>query len=93
MQNLWEVHVKGKKCSTSFEISVIRKNDVHGHESWSWLGSDTKLLICEGRDAGLIELVWDKMIVLAEETAAELNDKERKQMENYLQRLTNGELI
>ena len=78
MQDLWEVEVKGEKCTGSFEISVIRKSNDHGHRSWGWF-DDTKLLIAHNGGQckwPLIEKVWDKMIVLAEETAAELNAEE-----------------
>ena len=72
----WEVEVKGDKCGESFEISVIRKNNVHGHLSRGWFDKDKLLISHNGGPCHwpLIEPVWDRMIILAEEVAAELND-------------------
>lgn len=71
----WEVQVKGKKCSASFEISVIMSDNESGHVSWGWFGG-TKLLITHNGGPcpwPLTEKVWDKMILLAHEVANELN--------------------
>lgn len=80
MTDLWEVQVKGEECSSSFEISVIRKSNIHGHSSWGWF-CDTKLLISHNGghcDWPLTDKVWDKMVNLAEEVAKELNEEELK---------------
>lgn len=78
MKDLWEVQVKGEKCSKNFEICVIRKSNKHGHSSYGWF-DDSKLLISHNGGPcqwHLTEIVWDKMIDLAEEVAKELNEKE-----------------
>jgi hypothetical protein len=80
MKDLWEVEAKGECCSSSFEISVIRKSNEHGHRSFGWF-DDTKLLISHNGGPcrwPLTEKIWDKMIVLAEEVAAELNAEEER---------------
>ena len=77
-KDYWEVQVKGEKCKMPFEISVIRKSNTHGHSSWGWF-DDTKLLVAHSGgpcSVSLVEKVWDKMIILAEETALELNREE-----------------
>jgi len=70
----WDVVIFGEKGhDEDFEISVVREDDTHGHESWGWF-SDTKLLIShDGNCSGLTEKVWDKMVKLAHEVADELN--------------------
>lgn len=76
--DLWEVNVKGKKCAKDFEISVIRKSNDFGHRSYGWFDT-TKLLICHNGGPchhKLTEKVWDKMIALAHEVAAEMNHEE-----------------
>lgn len=77
----WEVQKKGKKCTGDFEISVVRKNYVRGHESWGAF-DDNKLLISHNGGLctwPLTEKIWDKMIALAHEVAAELNNEEKEQ--------------
>jgi len=78
MKDLWEICVKGKKGSKAFEISVVRKNNIHGHRSYGWF-NDAKLLISHNGGPctwPLTERVWDKMIVLAKEVVRELNEEE-----------------
>ena len=68
----WIVNVKGEANSSSFEISVVRKDNVHGIKSYGWF-DDTKLLISSSSHYTLTERAWDKMIKLANEVADELN--------------------
>jgi len=74
----WFVQVKGERCSEEFEITVCRKSNAHGQRSWGWI-DENKLLISHNggpcQDA-LIPAVWDRMIKLAEEVCAELNNAE-----------------
>ena len=42
--NKWTVQVFGKCGSDSWEISVVRLDNVHGKKSWGWF-DDSKLLI------------------------------------------------
>lgn len=76
--NQWEVHIKGKKCNEDFEITVIRKNNKHGHLSYGWFDDDKLLISHNGTsdDCPLTEKIWNKMIKLADEVAEELNLEE-----------------
>ena len=77
MKDLWEVQVRGECCSDTFEISVIRKNDPFGRDSYGWFSSNGKKMISHGGwNGALTEKIWDKMIILAGEVAAELNAEE-----------------
>lgn len=40
----WLVQVKGDPNGTSWEISVVREDNMHGQSSWGWFG-DRKLLV------------------------------------------------
>lgn len=76
--DLWEVLVLGEKCTENFEISVIRKSNEHGRDSWGRF-CKSKLLICDSGGpchTELTEKVWDKMIKLAAEVVNELNHEE-----------------
>lgn len=78
MNDLWEVNVKGKKCSKTFEISVIRQSNQLGHQGYGWFDT-TKLLISHNNGASydcLTEKVWNKMIALAHQVAHEMNVEE-----------------
>jgi hypothetical protein len=75
---LWEVQVKGRKCSSSWEISVIRKDNLHGHLSWGWF-DNTKLLVSHNGGPcswPIVEFVWDEQIRIAHELCAKLNSGE-----------------
>jgi len=78
MKDLWEIWVKGEKCSEVFEISVIRKSNIHGRESYGWFDSRKLLVSHNGGPCPwpLTERVWNKMIVLAKEVVRELNESE-----------------
>lgn len=76
----WIVEIKGQAGRQSFEISVVREDNVHGIQSYGWFDR-RKLLICHNGGPcqwPLIPLVWDKMVRLAQEVAAELNEMEAK---------------
>jgi hypothetical protein len=75
---LWEVQVKGQKCTPSWEISVIRKDNLHGHRSWGWF-DNTKLLVSHNGGPcswPIVEFVWDEQIRIAHELCAKLNSGE-----------------
>ena len=80
MNNPWEVHIKGSANKPSFEISVIRKNNDHGHRSYGWFDKDKLLITHNGGPCNwpLIDKVWNKIIILANEVADELNEEEDK---------------
>ncbi len=77
MQDLWEVQVKGDR-ETQFEISVVRKSYLLGHRSWGWFEEGRKLMISSNTVPGwsTTEKIWNKLITVAKETAAELNLEE-----------------
>jgi len=71
----WEVQVKGKRCSRSWEISVIRIDNKHGHDSWGWFDK-TKLLVSHNGGPcnwPICGFVWDQQIRIATELCAFLN--------------------
>lgn len=74
----WLVQVFGKKCSRSFEISVVREDHHIGRKSWGWFDKNKLLISHNGGPCHwpLKEIVWDKMIRLAEDVANELNEEE-----------------
>lgn len=76
----WIVDVKGAPHPTnaSFEISVLRSDYPFGQESWGWF-DDRKLWISSDGGpsmANMTDRVWNKLLVLAQEVANELNKEE-----------------
>jgi len=74
----WKVQVFGERCSSSWEISVIRIDNEHGQRSWGWFNS-TKLLVSHNGGPcswPIIDFVWDQQIRIAEELCAKLNSDE-----------------
>jgi len=72
---IWEVQVKGEKLSKSWEISVVRIDNEHGHASWGWFG-ETKLLVSHSGGPcrwPIVGFVWDEQIRIAHELCAKLN--------------------
>ena len=71
----WMMQVKGERCSSSWEISVVREDNEHGQISWGWF-DDTKILIshnggpCKWPIPGF---VFDQQIKIAEEVTRRLN--------------------
>jgi len=79
MKHKWLVIVHGKKCSKSWEISVVREDYKHGQVSYGWHDLEKKLLI--GHNGGpcsvpVIEFVWDCLIELAYDVCTRLNKGE-----------------
>ncbi len=74
----WEVGTKGGPGKSHFEICVIRESSEHGKQSYGWFDDDKLLISHNGGPCRwpLTNKVWDKMILLAEEVAAELNQEE-----------------
>lgn len=74
----WEVQIKGKPCSGTWEISVIRQGNLHGHESWGWIDENKLLISHNGSPCHwpLIRPVWDRMVQTAQEVCQELNTAE-----------------
>ena len=71
----WIVQVKGEKCSESWEISVVRRDNKHGQDSWGWF-DDTKLLV--SHNGGfckwpICEFVWDRHMQTANDLCDKLN--------------------
>lgn len=74
----WIVHTKGGPDQSSWEIAVVRASDAHGQASYGWFGA-TKMLI--GSSGGpsrtaVPEMVWSRLMRVAEEVAAEMNGGE-----------------
>ena len=79
--DLWHVHTKGEPNKVPWEISVIKESYNLGHKSYDWF-NERKLLI--SHNGGLLsgtvsELVWNKLVKVAQEVAQELNKQENKE--------------
>ena len=72
MTDKWIVDIKGGANSEGFEISVVRQSNKHGIRSYGWFGPDKVMIASDSRES-LIPIVWDRMIVLANEVAEDLN--------------------
>lgn len=72
---MWIVKIFGGPNKKSFEISVVRKENKHGQNSYGWFDKDKLLISHNGGpcDWPVIPLVWDKLVQVAEEVAKELN--------------------
>lgn len=71
----WNVNVKGAAGEESFEISVVRSDNEHGKISYGWF-DERKLLISHNGGPchwPLTQFVWDRLVAVAEETAAHMN--------------------
>jgi len=74
----WIPHVKGSP-GESYEISVVREDNTHGFKSYGWHDQSKKLHISDSSGASAIrisERIWTKLVVVAAEVAAELNEEE-----------------
>lgn len=79
MKSKWEVHTKGGP-GTGFEICVIREDNAHGHKSYGWYGAD-KIFISDFGGPCTTKVdkrIWDKLVKVAQEVAAEFNELEAK---------------
>ena len=76
----WIVDIKGRADYAASEISVLREDYTLGIRSFGWFFNDRKLVIYQSSPADWspIPLVWDKLVKMAEEIAAELNAAESK---------------
>lgn len=71
----WKVQVFGKRCSSSWEISVVRLDNEHGQKSWGWFDEKKLLISHNGGPCSwpIIGFVWDQQSRIAEELCAKLN--------------------
>jgi len=74
----WKIQIKGKRCSDSWEISVVKKDNEHGQISWGWFGNAKMLVSHNGGpcDWPICGFVWDEQIRIAKELCRKLNNKE-----------------
>lgn len=70
----WIPVIHGSK-TRGFEISIVRKTDRHGQQSWGWFG-ETKMLIAEGEE--VCASVWQSHLNLAKVMAKARNEMEKK---------------
>lgn len=71
----WLVQVFGSAESGSWEISVVRSDNEHGHKSWGWF-DDRKILISHDGGPGrwpYAKAVWNAQIRTAHEIRDMLN--------------------
>ena len=75
----WEVHTKGGPNQSGFEISVIRSDYKHGHISYGWFDENKLLISHNGGPCPwpVTDFVWHKLMIVAEDTANELNNEIR----------------
>lgn len=77
----WVVASKGLPGARSFEIAVVRADNLHGFSSFGWFAEDEKRLITHNGgpcDWPICEFVWSRAIETAEAYAALLNHQETK---------------
>lgn len=74
----WIINTKGRAGATSFEISVLRDDNAHGKQSYGWFDSHKLLIAHNGGPCQwpLTQKVWNKLVAVAIEVAAELNAEE-----------------
>jgi len=71
----WLVHTKGAPDKKYWEICVIKESNRHGHESYGWFNEKKILISHNGGPCSdtVSELVWNKLVQIAQELADELN--------------------
>lgn len=71
----WKVQVKGERCSSSWEISVVRENNKLGQRSWGWFNEHKLLVSHNGGPCmwPIVPFVWDQQIAIANELCRQLN--------------------
>jgi len=71
----WRVQIKGDKCSSSWEISVVREDYEHGQLSWGWFDHRKLLISHNGGPCSwpIIEEVWSIQIGCAQVICDRLN--------------------
>jgi len=74
----WIVNIKGDAECENFEISVIRKDNHHGIQSYGWFDENKLLISHNGGPCQwpVIKPVWDMLINVAALTARKLNEQE-----------------
>lgn len=72
---MWKLQIKGKRCSSSWEISVVREDNEHGQTSWGWFGAGKLLISHNGGPCSwpVVGYVFDQQIKIAEEVVRRLN--------------------
>lgn len=73
---MWEVNVKGGGPGELFEISVLRSDNDIGKRSYGWFDRNKLLISSSGgpcRNHIARESIWQRLLKVAEETAAEMN--------------------
>lgn len=74
----WKVQVFGKRCSKSWEISVVREDNEHGKTSWGGFNDRKHLVSHNGGPChwAICDFVWDEQMRIAEELCRRLNNNE-----------------
>jgi hypothetical protein len=72
----WEVHVLGE-CNPDrgWEISVVKKDNKHGHDSYGWFGED-KIMVGECGypcSRAVAKYLWEQQMNIAHELTTLLN--------------------
>lgn len=80
MSDPWEVNIFGNAGQRAFEISVVRRGNIHGKRSFGWFSKNKLLITHNGGPCEwpLTQKVWDKCVQLARDVAAELNAEEAR---------------
>lgn len=76
----WVRNVHGNH--TGGEITILRDDYTHGKKSWGWCdnsGFSPKILILSTHCFSVPKKVWGKALVIAEEYAQEMNEKEERE--------------
>ena len=74
----WIVGVKGSPNTACFEIAVLRSENAHGSISYGWFDKNKLLITHNGGPChwSVTKKVWDKLLIVAQEVADELNAEE-----------------
>lgn len=77
-KHTWKVQVFGKRCSSAWEISVVRSDNEHGQKSWGWFNNRKLLVSHNGGPCSwpVVGFVFDQQIKIANELCRRLNNGE-----------------
>lgn len=81
MKGRWLLQIKGDVNSDSWEISVVREDNIHGKLSWGWFDENKLLVSHNGGPCSwpLAPGLGEKMIEIGNTLTRQLNLKEGEQ--------------
>jgi hypothetical protein len=73
--NTWEVNIIDQRCCGSWEISVLKKSNIHGKKSYGWIDQN-KILISADigyKPDSICGFVFKEHVKIANELCRRLN--------------------